>query len=168
MTEDSEIRPTTGAPVAFRRHDIDESIRAHGGPAAYDYADQFTIVPAPGRSATPEEWARTALDEVAGIRGQFVWRIVLGLRLWRRSAPGQVAGWPIVERGATWITLGARSWLLSGRLVLELAGETVSIATFLRYERGLGARVWTVVSPRHRRFAPVLLTEAARILSERR
>ncbi|GGL42504.1 hypothetical protein [Nocardia jinanensis] len=169
MTENSEMRPTTGsaAPVAFQQHDIDESIRAHSGMAAYDYADQFTIVTKAAASATPEEWARIALDEVAGTQGQVVWRVVLGLRLARRSAAGQVAGWPIVERGTTWITLGARSWLLSGRLVLEISDGTVSVGTFLRYESRLGGRVWAAVSPGHRRFAPELLNEATRILSAR-
>ncbi|NUP26399.1 MAG: hypothetical protein HOQ44_06850 [Nocardia sp.] len=169
MTENSEIPPTSGdaVRVAFRQQRIDESIRMHSGLPAYDYADQFTIVTRPGTSATPEQWAYTALGEVAGTRGQFVWRFVLGLRLKRRSAAGQIAGWPIVHRGATWITLGARSWLLDGRLVLELTGETASVATFLGYRSGLGRRVWAAVSPGHRRFAPVLLTEAARILSAR-
>ncbi|WP_416564012.1 hypothetical protein [Nocardia testacea] len=166
MTENPELRPSV-EPVARRQHEIDESIRAHSGMAVYDYADQFTIATLSGTAATPEEWARTALGEVAGVRGQFVWRVVLGLRLRRRSSAGQVAGWPIVERGATWLTLGARSWLISGRLVIELADGSASVATFVHYERRLGERVWAAVSPGHRRFAPVLLTEAARILSGR-
>ncbi|MET8798190.1 hypothetical protein ABZV91_17365 [Nocardia sp. NPDC004568] len=166
MTENSELRPTA-EPVARRQHEIGESVRAHSGMAVYDYADQFTIDTPPGAAATPEEWARTALGDVAGARGQFVWRVVLGLRLRRRSSAGQVAGWPIVERGATWITLGARSWLISGRLVLELSDGTASVATFVHYERRLGERIWAAVSPGHRRFAPVLLTEASRILSPR-
>ncbi|MGW0004529.1 hypothetical protein [Nocardia grenadensis] len=166
MTENSELRPATG-PVARRQHRISTSIRAHSGMADYDYADQFTIDTVPGTAATPEEWARTALGEVAGARGQFVWRIVLGLRLRRRAAAGQAAGWPIIERGATWITLGARSWLISGRLVVELTGGTASVATFVRYERHMGERIWSAIAPGHRRFAPLLLTEASRILSTR-
>ncbi|MEU1525174.1 hypothetical protein ABZ413_23550 [Nocardia rhamnosiphila] len=167
MTENSELRPDGAEPVARRQYEIGASIRAHSGMAIYDYADQFTIDTSPGVAATPEEWARTALGEVAGARGQFVWRVVLGLRLRRRSTAGQVAGWPIVERGATWITLGARSWLISGRLVVELTDGTASVATFVHYERRMGERVWAAVSPGHRRFAPLLLTEASRILSVR-
>ena len=139
MTENSQLRPATG-PVARRQHEIGTSIRAHSGMTDYDYADQFTIDTSPGTAATPEDWARTALGEVAGARGQFVCRGVLGLRLRRRSAAGQVAGWPIVARGATWITLGARSWLISGRLVIQLIDGTASVATFVHYERRLGER----------------------------
>ncbi|WP_063040817.1 hypothetical protein [Nocardia grenadensis] len=164
MTENSELHPATG-PVARRQHQIGASIRAHSGMADYDYADQFTIDTLPGTVAAPEEWARTVLGEVAGARGQFVWRVVLGLRLRRRSAAGQVAGWPIVERGATWITLGARSWLINGRLVVELTDGTAAVATFVHYECRMGERVWAAVSPGHRRFVPLLLTEASRILS---
>jgi hypothetical protein len=169
MTENPELRPAGGPAeaVARQQHEIGASIRAHSGMAIYDYADQFTIPTKPGVSATPEEWARTALDELAGAKGQFIWRVVLGLRLRRRSAAGQVAGWPIVERGTTWITLGARSWLIGGRLVIELADGSASLATFVHYERRMGRRVWAAVSPGHRRFAPVLLTDASRILSIR-
>lgn len=169
MSENSELRPATGLaePVARQQYEIDESIRVRSGMAVYDYADQFTIDTLPEAAATPEEWARIALGDVAGARGQFVWRFVLGLRLRRRSAAGQVAGWPIIERGATWITLGARSWLLSGRLVVELTDGTAAVATFVHYERRMGERVWAAVSPGHRRVAPSLLTEASRILSAR-
>ncbi|WP_063060070.1 hypothetical protein [Nocardia sienata] len=166
MSENFELSPAVG-PAARQQHEIDESIRAHSGMVVYDYADQFTIDTSHAASATPEEWARTVLGEVAGARGQFVWRVVLGLRLRRRSAAGQVAGWPIVERGATWITLEARSWLLSGRLVVEVADGTASVGTFIHYERPMGGRVWGAVSPGHRRFVPVLLTEASRILPTR-
>ncbi|WP_327149199.1 hypothetical protein [Nocardia sp. NBC_01329] len=167
MTDNSQNRPAPDRPdpVAARQCEITESARARSGMTAYDYADQFVLFT--GLAATPHEWARAALDEAAGAKGQFVWRVVLGLRLTRRSGIEQVAGWRIADRGDSWITLEARSWLFVGRLVVEVLDGSVSLACFLRYERPLGARVWGAVSPAHRRVAPLLLTDARRLLPER-
>ncbi|WP_280421924.1 hypothetical protein [Nocardia carnea] len=151
-------------PIAFRQHDIADSTRARSAITEYDYIDQFTLVTDAAAAGTPEAWARAALDTVAGIKGQLIWRGLLGLRLGRRSAPGRVAGWAVVERGDTWITLAARSWLLTGRLVVEIGPDSVSLATFVRYERTIGERIWTLAARGHRRFAPELLPDAQRVL----
>ncbi|MGI5222519.1 hypothetical protein [Nocardia sp. CA-290969] len=167
MTDNSPIDAHRD-PVAFQQPDIGESVGAHTALTDYHYADQFTLVINAAEIGTPEEWARAALDTVAGIKGQLIWRGLLGLRLARRSAPGQVAGWAIVDRGDSWITLAARSWMLTGNLVVEAVQESVSLATFVRYERPIGERVWTRAAHGHRRFAPTLLPDAQRVLRNAR
>lgn len=163
MTDNSpvEVHPD---PVAFQQPEIGESVSAHTALTGYHYADQFTLVVNAAEIGTAEEWASAALDTVAGRKGQLIWRGLLGLRLASRSAPEHVAGWAVAERGDSWITLAARSWMLTGNLVVEAAEESVSLATFVRYERPIGERIWTRAAHGHRRFAPTLLPDAQRVL----
>lgn len=167
MTTDNSQVDAQPDPVACQQPEIGESTRAHTALTGYHYADQFTLITNAAEIGNPEEWARAALDTVAGIKGQLIWRGLLGLRLARRSAPGQVAGWAVAERGDSWITLAARSWMISGNLVVEIGKDSVSLATFVRYERPLGERIWTRAAHGHRRFAPTLLPDAQRILRKR-
>ncbi|MBB1243746.1 hypothetical protein GL263_09270 [Streptomyces durbertensis] len=109
---------------------------------------------------TPEQWARVVLEEGAGLGGQFVWRVQLGLRLRWRKAPTHVAGWRIAARGDDWIELAARSPLLTGHLLVRARGRELSLTTALHYRRRLGARIWSRLSATHRRAAPALLRQA--------
>lgn len=166
MTDPSPDRVVEGHPdpIAFQQYNITDSTRARSASTGYDYIDQFTLVTAAAAAGTPQAWARAALDTVAGIKGRLIWRGLLGFRLARRSSPEHVAGWEIVELGETWITLAARSWMLTGSLVIEVEENSVSLATFVRYERPVGERIWTFASRGHRRFAPELLPAAQRVL----
>lgn len=166
MTDSSSMRAAggNGDPLAYRQFEITEPTRSRGAAPGYDYIDQFTLDTDAAAIGTPEEWARAALDTVAGFQGQLIWRALLGLRLARRSAPGQVAGWAVAERGDGWITLAARSWMLTGSLVIEVREDSVSLVTFIRYEHAIGKRIWTLASNGHRRFAPTLLPDAQRVL----
>ncbi|MEV0443794.1 hypothetical protein AB0I84_31175 [Streptomyces spectabilis] len=126
-----------------------------------DYVDLFTLSGGvPGRS--PEEWAKALFEDVAGRSGQFVWRVLLGLRL--RAARGRVAGWEIADRGADWIRLEARSWFLTGHLVVRADDDHVSLATFLRYDRPLAGRVWPPLAKKHRSLARGLLRDGRDLL----
>ncbi|MFQ6397408.1 hypothetical protein ACLMAJ_28660 [Nocardia sp. KC 131] len=146
--------------VVLQQHQISESTRTHSTIIDPEYVDQFILATNAAAVGSPEQWARAALEGVAGVMGQIVWRGLLGLRLEWKSAPGQVAHWPIVDRGDTWVTLGARSWMLSCNLVIEVDDEHASLATFIRFERPIGERVWKTVSARHRSLAPSLLRGA--------
>ncbi|MEU3601938.1 hypothetical protein ABZ714_24960 [Streptomyces sp. NPDC006798] len=129
-------------------------------PPGHDYGDVYTLV-TPGASDTsPEEWARTALDEVAGRKGWFVWRVILGLRLRRGPSPDRIAGWRIAERRDGLVLLEARSWMITGHIVVHVRGDEVSLATVVHFERPAGARVWSALTPLHRRGAPELLRDA--------
>jgi len=155
MTDNPGIR-ATGA--------ITESVRTRSVLTHYDYADQFTIATNATVHETPEQWARAVLEDAAGPRGQLIWRGVLGLRLAWRNRAGHVAGWEIVDSGPTWITVAARSWMLRGNLVIEVEEGSLSLATFVRYERAIGRKIWTRVAPRHRKAAPDLLAEAQQVM----
>lgn len=120
-----------------------------------DYGDLFTLAGAV--SGTPETWARTAFEDIAGVKGQLIFRVLIGLRLkWRRS-PEHVAGWRIGGRGDGWIRLEARGPLMDGQLVIVVEDGEVSLGTFMRYRRRLGRRIWTRLSAVHRSKAPWLL-----------
>ncbi|GAA2390443.1 hypothetical protein [Nonomuraea africana] len=142
----------------FQQHDVPEAIRGLSAIADSDYVDVFTLVTSDASARTPEQWARAAFEDAAALQGQFVWRVLLGLRLQRR--PSRVAGWKIADRGGDWIRLEARSWMLTGHLVILVEDEQVSLATAVRYDRPTAARVWTPLSAIHRRLAPSLLRDA--------
>ncbi|WP_406859078.1 DUF2867 domain-containing protein [Streptomyces sp. HUAS MG47] len=158
-----EWRAGGATPTVRQLHDIPAEIRALA-PVGSGYADLFTLT-APGVSeSAPEQWARALFEEVAGRQGQFVWRVLLGLRLRRSASPDVVAGWRVVERGDGSIRLEARSWMLTGSLVVGVDGDRVSLATAVRYDRPVGARVWAPLAAVHRRLAPGLLHDAYRML----
>ncbi|WP_412074928.1 hypothetical protein ACLF6K_02125 [Streptomyces xanthophaeus] len=144
-------------PAVRRQEPVPEQIRALSTMTDPSYVDLFTMSGGvPGRS--PEQWARVLFDDVAGRGGQFVWRIPLGLRL--TAAPDRVAGWRIADRGDDWIRLEARSWFLTGHLVVQADDEHVSLATFIRYDRPVASRIWLPLSKKHRQLAPALLRDA--------
>lgn len=130
--------------------------------AKHDYVDLFTVKTSDATDGTPEDWARAAVDDAAGSAGQFVWRIVLGLRLGPASAPDRIAGWKIVERGDSWIVLEAASWCLTAQIVVEVGHGEVRVATFIRYDLPIAAVLWRAVSVGHRRAMPGLLRAAVK------
>ncbi|GAA3471292.1 hypothetical protein [Nonomuraea roseola] len=152
--------------TVFQQHDVPEEVRALSTLADPDYVDLFTIVTGAAAPRSPEQWARAAFEDVAGLKGQFIWRVLLGLRLQRRTSPTCVAGWKIAERGDRWLRLEARSWMLTGHLVIIVEDEEVSLGTFLRYDRPMARRVWTPLSAVHRHEAPGLLREAYEVQHE--
>ena len=154
-------------PTTHQQHPVPESIRTLGALTDLDYIDLFTLTTADAADWSPEQWARAMFVDVAGLGGQFIFRVLLGMQLaWRRS-PDHVAGWRITGRGDDWIRLAARSWMVTGRLVVRVVDGEVSLATCVRYDRPIGARVWTVLSAKHRAVAPDLLQEAHDVLRSR-
>ena len=139
----------------IQQRDFPEAMRALSGMVP-DYLDLFTVT-TDGAAATPEEWSRTAIEDVAGRGGQFIWRGVLGLRLEPWPATERLGGWKIGGRGADWIRLEASSWFLTAHLVIRLDGTHLSVGTFIRYDRPLAALIWTPASAVHRRLMPGLL-----------
>ncbi|WP_228452823.1 hypothetical protein [Streptomyces alkaliterrae] len=153
--DDSTSRVAVGQVL-----DVPADIRALAAFRRPDYIDVFALdSPAPV-DGSPERWARVVLEESAGFGGQFVWRVLLGLRLRWRKTPTHVAGWRIAARGDGWIELAARSPLLSGHLLVRAQGRELSLTTALHYRRRLGARIWSRLSATHRRAAPTLLRQA--------
>ena len=140
-------------------HGMPESVRALSGLPGIDYADHFTLTT--DARATPERWARAMFGDVPNLGEQVIWRGFLGLRLSCGRSPATVAGWRIGGRGPEWIRLEAASWFLRANLIVVTGDGRVSLATFLRYERPLGRRVWPPLSAIHRALVPGVLRDAA-------
>lgn len=126
-----------------------------------DYADAFSI--ATNVAASPEHWARAMFGDIPSAAERFIWRGLLGIRLSRGPSPHTVAGWRIAERSEQWIRLEAGSWFLRANLVVRTSDGRVSLATLVRYDRGLGAVVWPPLSAVHRLLIPGVLRAAVEI-----
>ena len=142
-----------------RENTVPESVRALGSLPAIDYADLFTLSTA--IEATPERWARAMFGNAPSPAERLIWRGFLGLRLARGRSAATVGGWRIGGRGADWIRLEAASATLSCNLVVQTGAGRVSLATFLHYDRRLGAGLWAPLSAIHRRLVPGVLCSAA-------
>jgi hypothetical protein len=144
---------------AVGKREIPGSVLALSSMPDPDYADLFTL-PTDAKAA-PEQWARAMFGHVPSGAELLIWRGLLGLRLARGRSPATVAGWRIGGRGEDWIRLEAASAFLTADLLVQAADGRVSLATFLRYDRGLGRVVWPPLSALHRRLVPGVLRHAA-------
>ena len=147
----------------IQQRTIPDAIRALSGMDRPDYIDLFTVTTNGAADATPEQWFRTALEDVAGRGGQFIWRGVLGLRLKSRPSTERVAGWKIADRGEDWIRLEASSWFLTVHLVTRLDDGQLSAGTFIRYDHPIAPLIWVPASAVHRRMMPGLLVKTVRL-----
>jgi hypothetical protein len=148
----------SGSTVLGTRN-VPASVRALGSLPTIDYADSFTLHT--NAEATPERWARAMFGNVPSPAERLIWRGFLGLRLARGRSAATVGGWRIGGRGADWIRLEAASAALSCNLVVQTGTGLVSLATFLHYDRRLGAGLWALLSAIHRRLVPGVLRSAA-------
>jgi len=148
-------------PSATQQRTIPEAIRSLSGMESPDYSDLFTVRLKGAADASPEQWARTAVEDVAGRGGQFIWRRVLGLRL--TSRPERVGGWRIADRGERWIRLEASSWFLTAHLVTRVDDRQLSAGTFIRYDHPIAPLIWVPASAGHRRLMPGLLEQTVRL-----
>jgi Protein of unknown function (DUF2867) len=90
------------------------------------------------------------------------WTVGLGLRLGPRPSPDHVLGWRIVTAAPDLVTLSVQSALLgTAHIVLQVESSQVILASFVRYEKRRGRRIWSAVQPVHHRIVPYLLERAA-------
>jgi hypothetical protein len=146
-------------PAVVQQRNIPEAIRSLSGMDRPDYVDLFTVTTNGATEASAEQWTRTAIEDVAGLGGQLIWRGILGLRLESRPSTERVGGWTIAERGEHWIRLVASSWFLTAHLVFRLDDGHLSFGTFIRYDRSIASLVWGPASAVHRRLMPGLLAQ---------
>ena len=149
-------------PSVIQQRNVPDVIRSLSGMNSPDYIDLFTVTTNGAADASPEQWSRTAIEDVAGRGGQFIWRGVLGLRLESRPSTERVGGWKIAHRGEDWLRLEASSWCLTAHLVIRLEGGHLSAGTFIRYDRPIARFIWLPVSAVHRRLMPGLLEQTVR------
>src|SRR5918994_3291786 len=150
-------------PSVTQQRAIPEAIRALSGMDRPDYIDGFTVTTNGAADATPEQWFRTALEDVAGRNGQVIWRGVLGLRLKSRPSAERVAGWKIADRGEDWIRLEASSWFMTAHLVTRLDDGQLFAGTCIRYDHPIAPLIWVPASAAHRRMMPGLLVKTVRL-----
>lgn len=153
--------------TVVEQRNVPGAVRSLSTLVKQDYVDLFTVTAGAAADGSPEQWARAGVDDAAGLAGQFVWRVLLGLRLELRPSPDHVAGWKIVDRGDSWIVLEAASWFLSAQIVFQVGGGQVSVATFIRYDRPVAALVWPPLSVGHRQAMPGLLRHAAKVTASK-
>jgi hypothetical protein len=141
---------------------VPEAIRSLGALANPDYVDLYTVTTSEATDKSPEDWARSALEETpTGRSAPSLWRL-LGLRLGPRPSPDYVQGWKIADRGDNWIRLETASSCMTAHAVIHVEKGHVSVALFLRYDRPIAALVWPPVSIMHRRAVPAMLRQALR------
>jgi hypothetical protein len=150
---------TDTGPAIVQQHSIPESILSLSTMRP-DYVDLFTARTRDAAGRPPEKWARAGIEDAAGLAGQFIWRVLCGLRLAPRHSPDHVAGWTIADRGERWVRLEAASWFLTAHIVFWIEEEQVSVATFIRYDRPVAAFIWGALSIGHRQAVPGLLRQA--------
>ena len=67
-----------------------------------------------------------------------------------------------VDRSPNSLTIEARSWLLTSRLVFRTETTRVTYSTYVRYDKRIAAIIWPPVSILHRQIVPRLLRHADR------
>jgi hypothetical protein len=143
--------------VRAHRCEVTEGANGLGGS---DYASAFEATFAESDERSPEQWARAVFEDAPTAIRYFVmfgWRIALGLRLGPRSSPDYVSGWRIRDTRPGRILLEVDSWLLAAHKEIRVGSGSVRVSTFVRYKRGLGRAIWTLVAPVHHRTEPYLL-----------
>jgi hypothetical protein len=149
-------------PTVLHHRNVPDVIRSLS--PEHDYVDVFTLTTGAARDRSVEQWARAGIEDAAGLAGQFVWRVVLGLRL--ETRPDRVGGWKIADRGDDWLRVEASSWFLTAHMLVHVHDAQVTVATFIRYDTPLARLVWPRLAVGHRRAMPGLLRRAAHSLTE--
>lgn len=140
-----------------------EAMRSLTTFASPDYVDVFTVTTSDAPDRSPEEWARTVLENTPiGRSAPKLWRSI-GLRLGPRPSPEHVQGWKIDGRGENWIRLEAAAWYITAHAVVRIDDGELSVALFIRHDRRIAALIRPPVSVLHRRGMPRLLRQAVRV-----
>ncbi|MFF5084444.1 hypothetical protein ACFY36_46010 [Actinoplanes sp. NPDC000266] len=148
---------------AVREEEVSTEAMALAGIEPIHYREGFSF--ATGERLSAETWARRILEGAPRperAKMLAVWKL-LGVGLAPLKAPGQVLGWRIQHSAPDAVVLAVRAAAgISARLVLRVEPGRVTHAMVVRYETGLGRRVWTRFAPAHRRFYVHLLDRARR------
>jgi hypothetical protein len=170
MTTDTDATADAIAEATPTEADIAEVIRCCVTFDDPDYADLFSVARPAGDTGSPEEWARTILEEgeIARQHARRLWRL-MGMRLGppAGTSPDHVQGWKIGAAGDRWIRLELASWYLSAQAVVLVDDDQVSLSVSVRHDRPLVAKpVWRLIESPHRRAVPAMLHQAAALRSQ--
>jgi hypothetical protein len=150
-------------PSPIQQCSTPEEIRSLGGMDPPDYVDHFAATTSGAARGSPEQWSRSAIEDVAGARGQFIWRGILRLRLQARPASKGVGGWEIGGGGKDWIRLEASSWFMRAHLLFRVHDGHLCVATLIRYDHTAARPIWVPLSAIHRHLMPGLLQKTVRL-----
>lgn len=153
--------------MTTRLESVPNDVRALCSLPTTDYADTFESEPASYDAAAVDStaWARKVFEaQPAAVRAilRFGWRFPLGLHLAPAGTEGHVIGWRVSKSGPGYVVLSARSRLLQAEQVFRYADDRLFQGTFVRYESGLGRRIWPLTSVIHRLVMPLLIDRATK------
>ncbi|HVM41199.1 MAG TPA: hypothetical protein VM618_10530 [Acidimicrobiia bacterium] len=147
--------------------DVPETVRSLHALTDLDYVDLFTVEAPDARRHAPAEWARAIMEHAPTMRGgRVLWRL-LGLRLGPLGSPDHAGGWTIDGGGDDWVRASVDAPLFTGRAVVTVDPDAVSLSLAVRYTTRLAPVVWGPVSRAHQRGVPILLREAVQIMAVR-
>ncbi|WP_171171682.1 DUF2867 domain-containing protein [Streptomyces sp. I05A-00742] len=150
-----------------RRVEVPQSLRKTEEFTGPHYASAYAIPVGDARSRTPEEWARSAIEEApAALRFflRFGWAKVLGLRMGPRSGSAEhVLGWRITGSAPDSLTMDGHSGLFSAYNVVLTQDSTLMWATAQHFKgRGAGL-LWGLARPVHQIAVPYLLRRSCKV-----
>lgn len=148
----------------LQRSKASETIRSLSHLDKADYEEMFVAKATDAKRWSAEQWARAAIEGAPGMRvsAPRLWRVI-GLRMGPRS-PKHINGWRIDAREDDWIRLEAASAYATIHVIVRVEPDEVQEAMFIRYDRAIGALIWAVVGPFHRRAMPAILRHAVKTL----
>jgi hypothetical protein len=154
-----------GVPARGRARRVEPSLEIAKQGRAPGYAGAFAVDVADADVRSAEQWAGSIFEGAPRFLRWFVvlgWKLVLRLRLAPAGTDGTIAGWTQVgEATPASITLEVSSSLVTGRKVLQVESNRVTVATYVWYENRRGRVLWSSITPVHHRIEPLLLTSAA-------
>lgn len=128
-----------------------------------DYEDAFLVDV--GVDRTAEQWLRAVInDPPFAVRARLVtgW-LTLGLKLGLPWSGRRVLGWKVLHSDASYVLLGAESWLgLRGQLLFRSeTGGALLFATIVQLSNPAARAVWATITPTHQDVVHSLLSHAA-------
>jgi hypothetical protein len=156
-------KPGDAEPIAAVEVPVPARVHAADVLGRVDYEDAYQVATRVRR--TPEQWLRAFLQD-APPWFQWPWaaagKAVFAAQFGPLRGPDHVLGWAVLldEPDIFAIGLDSKRGLQARLFALTPPGAAV-VATQIRLDTGYARRLWPVVRPGHRYFAPYLLARAA-------
>jgi Protein of unknown function (DUF2867) len=144
MLRDLE-REWKAAPETVRQIAVPPAARALSTLSRVDYADAFMLGGRPPRHRSPEQWARTILEDApAGTRSRLLagWS-ALGLKLGSSRSDRFVLGWEIRDSTPDFVLLSAGSSIgMPAQLLFKREPDGLLLATFVQHDNPAARAMW--------------------------
>ena len=151
-------------PDAVRQIEVPPSARALSTLGRVDYEDAFLVEVGADRDRTPEQWARSILEDAPmALRATLLsgWSS-LGLRLGSPLSDRHVLGWEVRRSTRDHVLLGARSRLgMPAELLVKRHRGKLLFSTFVQQENPAARALWAGIEPVHGPVVRHVLARAA-------